>query len=197
MIQLIKFIILTVYVSCQITSSYSFGQINLSDTTTHFYSIVDREKFDTLSGTDFTWIVFEPINDTLSYTPFDQRPAFINRLSNEQKALFYIWELERAVFGGKLGFTNFYYNYNSYFQNTINGLTLINDTSMLKVMYGVNNIYSTQQKQIKHKYKSGDWKYIQRQFAFFDRAFLEIHEHTMTLLEGLIRLNENKFIRFK
>jgi hypothetical protein len=42
---------------------------------------------------------FQPINDSLSYIPFHNRPTFVEHLSGKQKALFYIWELERAVVG--------------------------------------------------------------------------------------------------
>jgi len=47
----------------------AYSRINSFDTS-HFYSIVDKEQFDTLKGTDFTWVIFKPINDTLSHTPF-------------------------------------------------------------------------------------------------------------------------------
>lgn len=117
-----------------------FSRTNSFDTS-HFYSIVDKTQFDTLRGTDFTWIIFQPINDTLSYTSFDERPSFIEKLSDKQKALFYIWEFERAVYGGELGFANFYYNYKSYYQETIKGLELINDTAMINVLEGVHKVY--------------------------------------------------------
>ena len=55
-----------------------FGQENSLDTK-HFYSMVDKAQFDTLQGADFTWIIFQPINDTLSYTPFSKRHAFVEK----------------------------------------------------------------------------------------------------------------------
>jgi hypothetical protein len=195
--QLIKFILPLVCANCLIADNYSFSQTTLHDNATHFYSIVDKAQYDTLMGNDFTWIIFRPINDTLSNTLFRARPAFIQNLSTEQKALFHIWELERAVYGGESGFANFYYNYESYFSETIKALTLINDTAMLNVMLGVNKVYLTHHRQIQREYERGDWKYIQRKFAYFDKAFFDKHEYTMKLLENFIRLHTEKFVRFK
>src|SRR5215213_9864702 len=145
------------------TDNKVFSSTNSFDTS-HFYSIVDRTQFDTLRGTDFTWIIFQPINDTLSYTPFDERPAFIEKLSENQKALFYIWEFERAVYGGELGFVNFYYNYESYYQETIKGLRLINDTEMINVLEEANKVYLANYKTVNQKLNYGDWKYVQNLF---------------------------------
>ena len=172
-----------------------FSRINSIDTG-HFYSIVDKAQFDTLRGTDFTWIIFQPINDTLSYTPFDDRPAFIEKLSEKQKALFYIWELERAVYGSEFGFVNFYWNYKSYYQETIKGLKLINDTAMINVLEGVNKVYLSNYKTINRKLNS-DWKDVQKLFKKYDKAFLDKHEETMKLLEGYVRRYTNDFARFK
>ena len=173
-----------------------FSKADLFDTS-HFYSIVDRIQFDTLRGSDFTWIIFQPINDTLSHTPFDDRPAFIEKLSGKQKALFYIWEFERAVYGGELGFVNFYYNYKSYYQETIKGLKIINDTAMINVLEGVNKVYLSNKRIINRKLKNGDWKYIQKLFKKYDKAFIDKHNQTMNLLEDFVRRYSDNFVRFK
>jgi hypothetical protein len=174
-----------------------FGRTNVFDTSHHFYSIVDKAEFDTLKGADFTWLVFAPINDTLSYTWFHERPAFIEKLSDKQKVLFYIWELDRAVTAGELGFANFYYNYGDYYKETVKGLKLINDTAMTQVLEGVNAVYLSNQKVIDLKLKTGDWKYVARLFKKYNKAFVEKERSTMTLLEKYIRLYPDDFIRFK
>lgn len=163
----------------------------------HFYSIVDKAQFDTLTGTDFTWVIFQPINDTLSNTWFDERPVFIEKLSEKQKALFYIWELERAVYGGEYGFVNFYWNYKSYYKEIIKGLKLINDTAMINVLEGVNKVYLSNYKKNNRKLNNGGWKYVQKKFKKYDEAFLNKHEETMKLLEAYVRRYPNDFVRFK
>lgn len=173
-----------------------FSRINPIDTS-HFYSIVDRAQFDTLRGAKFTWVIFQPIIDTLSYTTFTERPAFVEKLSYKQKALYYIWELERAVYGGGLGFANFYYNYKSYSQEIIKGLELIDDTEMISVLEGVHQVYLSNETVINRKLKSGDWKYVQKLFENYDRAFMDIHEQTMNLLEDYVRRYPDDFVRFK
>lgn len=164
--------------------------------TSHFYSIVDKAQFDTLTGTDFTWIIFEPINDALSGTP-EERAVSAKILSEKQKALFYIWELERAVYGGEFGFVNFYWNYKSYYQETIKGLKLINDTAMINVVEGVNKVYLSNYKKNNRKLNNGGWRYVQKRFKKYDKAFLDRHEETMKLLEAYVRRYPDDFVRFK
>ncbi|WP_158638394.1 DMP19 family protein [Panacibacter ginsenosidivorans] len=149
-----------------------------------------------MKGSDFTWIIFQPINDTLSGDP-ERRAVSAGILTDKQKALFYIWELERAVIGGELGFANFYYNYKSYYSETVKALKLINDTSMLKVVEGVNRVYLANKASITQKFKTWDWKYIQRKFKPYDKAFIAQHEKTMKLLETFVRLHADEFVRFK
>lgn len=162
--------------------------------TSHFYSIVDKAQFDTLSGTDFTWIIFKPIIDTLSYTPLDNVPAFIEKLSEKQKVLFYLWELERAVH--PYGFVNFYWNYKSNYQETIKALKLINDTAMLKVLEGVNKVYLSNYKTIDRNLNS-DWTFVQKLFKKYNKLYFEKHKETMRLLEGYVKRYTNDFVRFK
>ena len=194
---MIKLIIFALYFMFVVNNGYAFDRRVLPDTSIRFYSLIDKAQFDTLRGSVFTWEIFEPINDTISDTPFHERDSFVQGLTTGQKALFYIWELERAVLGGDLGFANYYYNYEVYFLETINGVKLINDTAMLEVLYGVNKIYLSHKNEIARRYKIGDWKYIQRKFASFDRAYTNQHEHTMLLLENYIRTHSTDFVRFK
>ena len=178
------------------TDNRVFSRTNSFDTS-RFYSIVDKTKFETLKGTDFTWLIFQPINDTLSYIPFDERPSFIAKLSDKQKALFYIWEFERAVNSGELGFANFYYNYKSYYQEIIKALKLIDDTAMVTVLEGVHKIYLSNEKIINRKFKNANWTYVQNLFKKYDKAFTDQHEQTMTILENFVRRNTEDFVRFK
>lgn len=194
-----------------LTVHFAFGNPGSADTSKHFFSMIDRSQFDTLRGTDFTWAIFKPINDTISLIRFRNRDAFVLKLSHGQKALFYIWTLEQAVVDRHLGaynkdlaflsesagFSNFYYNYKEYFSGITNGLRLINDTAMLHVMLRDNSIYLSNKKIILNKYQSGDWNYIKKKFYSSDQEYLKCHEHTMNLLESYIRIHVNEFVRFK
>ena len=193
----IKFIVLFVYGICHISSSYAFNNRATVDTSIRFYSLVDKAQFDTLSGIDFTWAIFKPINDTISFIRFSDRNSFVQKLLTGQKALFYIWELEGAVQQGGLGFSNFYYNYKDNFSETIKGLRFLNDTAMLNVLYGANRIYLLHNKKIMDDYRGGDWKYTQKQFSSYDSAYIDKHEHTMKLLESYIRQHADEFVKFK
>ena len=173
----------------------TYGQNKQIDTT-HFYSIVDKTEFDTLSGWEFSWLVFKPINDTISYTWFDERPAFIKSLTTKQKVLFHTVELERSVMGGS-GFANFYYNYKRYYPEIIKALNTLNDTAMLNLMNNLNSVYLRNYKIIKQKYKSGNWKYIEKLFAPYDKAYLDKHDYTMKLLEDYVRLYATEFVKFQ
>ncbi len=68
---------------------------------------------------------------------------------------------------------------------------------MVKVLEGVNQVYLSKYKLITHKYKTGDWKYIQKEFELYDKAFIDNHEDTMKLLEDYVRLHASEFVRFK
>lgn len=173
-----------------------YGRTFLNDTS-GFYSIVDKTQFDTLRGEDFVWMVFMPINDRLGYMPFEQRSVFVSNLSEKQRAFFYVVELERAVYGGGLGFVNYYYNYSSYYQETIKGLHLIKDTAMLKVLEGANRQFLRNGKAFDDINESGAWKYNERLFRRYDRAFLDKHKETINLLEEFVRDNAIDFVRFK
>jgi hypothetical protein len=173
----------------------SYGQNKQVDTT-RFCSIVDKTEFDTLSGGEFAWLVFKPINDTISYIGFDKRPAFIKSLTTKQKVLFHIVELERSVIGGA-GFANFYYNYKSYYPEIIKALNILNDTAMLNLMNTLNDFYLTHYKIIKQKNKSGNWKYIKKLFAPYDKAYRNKHDYTMKLLEDYVRLYAPEFVKFQ
>lgn len=203
---LMKQLIITILLFSLISVDTSvFGQESSLDTN-HFYSKVAKTQFDTLKGLDFTWVIFQPINDTLSYTPFGKRHAFVEKLSDKQKALFYIWELERAVssldgtlidFSSTVGFANFFYNYKDNFAETLRGLKLINDTAMINVLKGVSKVYVTKYKIINQKYNTGEWIYIQKQFKQYDKAFIDKHENTMKLLEDYVKLYTEDFVRFE
>lgn len=172
----------------------SYGQNKPIDTT-RFYSLVDKTGFDTLRGWEFAWLVFKPINDTISYTWFDERPAFIKSLTTKQKVLFHTVELERSVWGS--GFANFYYNYKRYYPEIIKALSILNDTAMLSLIKNLNAVYLTHHKIINQKYKSGNWKYIEKLFAPYDKAYLNKHDYTMKLLEEYVRLYAPEFVKFQ
>ena len=192
--QLIRYITFLTLFNGLVIDNDSFGQPPRTDTI--FLSLIDRKQFDTLKGEDFTWEIFQPINDTLSYTAFAERPAFIQNLSSKQKVLFYTWELDRAVTGGS-GFANFYYNYKRYYPEIIKGLTVLNDTAMLSLLKNVNNIYVSKAKKLQRKYKRGKWQYIEELFSSFDNAYLNRRDKTMELLEKYIRRYADEFVRFK
>lgn len=194
---LIKFLILFVCCSCFLIDSYAFDRKDLSDTSIHFYSIVNKAQFDTLSSTEFTWTIFEPINDTISFIPFRNRDVFIQKLSDKQKALFYIWQLERSIMQDQSGFTNLYYNYYKHLPEIISGLKIINDNAMLDLIFSVNKFYLLNYKEIKQKYQNGEWNNVKKLFFYYDKIYLDVHQHTMKLLEDYIRSNPKEFVRFK
>ena len=192
----IKFIILVVYFASPDASSYVLGNFGMTDTSSHFYSIVDRTQFDSLHDTEFTWLVFTPINDSLSMIPFHKRNEFVQNLSDEQKVLFYIQNLEAAVMGG-LGFLNFYYNYDDYIQGVTSSLMTTHDTAMLNVLRGANKIYLTNKNKIRGEFAPGEWDHLQKKFSATDSAYFNSRNYTMKLLEQYIRNHSNEFVRFK
>lgn len=189
-----KYLILFIIFNSFITSNCSYGQTMLSDTVL-FYCKVSKADFDTLKGEDFIWEIFKPINDTISLSELYDRPTFIKRLTQNQKVLFYTYELERAVNGGS-GFSNFYYNYKRNFSKTIEALTILKDIAMLKVLNGVHPVYLKNYNLIKRRYQKGNWNYTDKMFASFDKAYLKRKDSTMKLLENFVRIHAGEFIQF-
>jgi hypothetical protein len=184
-----------IYIAIHFACLYSYGQ-NREIDITRFYSIVDKSEFESLNGWEFAWLVFKPINDTLSDTLFEGRPEFINKLTTKQKILFHIVELERSVMGGS-GFSNFYFNYKIYYPEIIKSLTTLNDTAMLTLMNSINDVYLKNYKIINKKYNSGDWEYIEILFTPYDKSYLDKHDFTMKLLEDYVRQYAPEFVKFQ
>ena len=145
------------------------------------------------SGSDFCWLLLEPINVASSKA---EEPALAKRLSPGQKALYFWWYLDAQVTNG--GFVQFYYNgYAVYVPAIIKGLAHIGDTAMKQVVEQAHGIYLREEKVFRKAREKGEFgsDLYDRlgELSELDESYYEINELTYSNFEKFARQYPGEF----
>jgi hypothetical protein len=169
--------------------------LNIFDKDNHLQPNFDKTEFETLRGWDFGWEILSTINVAESS---DDDELLSRRFSPGQKALYFFWYMDGAVTNG--GFVQFYWNdYQRYLPTIKNGLQLIGDTELIKLIQEVDHKYFENQHLFATQKSKDDWEqlYNQKLFDEYDNRYYQIHNNTMSLLEKYARANPNEFVKLK
>jgi hypothetical protein len=162
----------------------------------HLQPVFDKTKFDTLHGWDFGWALLEPIN--IAKNDYDET-ILAKRFSPGQKALYFTWYLDAEVTNG--GFIQFYWNgYRKYLPPIIDGLKLIGDTTMIKLVEKADKEYLSHKDQFDLQRQKDDWKPLYenvKKFDEYDSIYYATHDKMMDLIEKYARQNPEEFINFQ
>ncbi|MES2061878.1 MAG: DUF4375 domain-containing protein [Bacteroidota bacterium] len=168
---------------------------NIFDKENHLQPDFDKIQFEALHSWDFGWEILSLINIAESR---EDDEALSRRFSPGQKALYFFWYLDAAVTNG--GFVQFYWNdYQIYLPTIKNGLLLIGDTELLKLIQEANHKYFQTQNLFAAQKIKGDWEplYSQELFDAYDNRYYDIHDNTMDMIEKYARANPEEFVKLK
>ena len=161
----------------------------------HLKPAFEKNKFDILQGWDFGWEILETINIADS---IDDDEELSKRFSPGQKALYFFWYLDAQVTNG--GFIQFYYNdYRDYLPTIKEGLKLIGDMELLKLIEVVDETYLLNKQLFDEQITKGDIASIYKilpKFSTYDETYFKIHDATMELIEKYARINPEEFVEF-
>jgi hypothetical protein len=197
------FLLLISFLSCQQSKNQSNKIIDTSgdlyntfDKDNHLQPLFDKTKFDTLHSWEFGWAVLEPIN--IAKGKEDEK-LLSKRFSPGQKALYFIWYLDAEVTNG--GFIQFYWNDNrKYLSPIIDGLKLIDDTSMLDLVNKADKEYLVHKDEFILQRQKDDWKPLYdnlKNFGKYDSIYYAAHDKMMGLIEKYVRQHSEDFVKFK
>lgn len=201
--QLFKFLLLIFVISCGQNVKQSDQYIDdlakhykTFDKDNHLLPLVDKTKFDTTHSWNFGWTILEPIN--IAKGEEDEK-TLARRFSPGQKALYFIWCLDAEVTNG--GFIQFFWNgYRKYLPPIIDGLKLINDTSMFELVYKADQEYLINKEKFDLHKQKGNWESLYEELKKFDEldsVYYSIHDKTMALIEKFVRQNHGDFVKFR
>jgi hypothetical protein len=197
------FLFLFFTISCGQTENQSNKKANTSmelynvfDKDNHLQPFFDKTSFDTLHGWDFGWAILEPIN--IAKGKEDEK-LLSKRFSSGQKALYFIWYLDAEVTNG--GFIQFYWNDNrKYLPPIIDGLKLIDDTSMLDLVDKADTEYLKHKEQFNLQRQKDDWQPLYnslKKFDEYDSIYYSTHDRMMELIERYARQHSEEFVKLK
>lgn len=153
---------------------------------------LNKVQFDTLNGWDFGWFLLEPLNIAKDV---DDEVELAKRLSKGQKALYFFWFLDAEVTNG--GFIQFYWNgKDMYLPPIIDGLKLLGDTEMLKLIENAENEFIVNLDKFVEQKDKGDWEPLYanlKNFDAYDSTYYEIHGKTIVLIEKYAREHPDEF----
>jgi antitoxin component YwqK of YwqJK toxin-antitoxin module len=179
-------------------STSSFDPYWEFDKKNHFRPLINQGDYFRLSGSDFCWLILEPLSDFFSFGDFENEEDATRLFSYGQKALYFWWYLDGQVSNG--GFVQCYYNgYGDYIPAIIKGLEYIGDTEMAKLVKRVDKVYQKNKKIIeKDKAKNGwllgsDLYEQLDDLAAFDGDYFDLNDNTMERIENYCRQNPDEF----
>lgn len=201
--QLFKLLLLIFFISCGQNVKQPGQSVDdlaehykTFDEDNHLLPLVDKTKFDTTHGWNFGWTILEPINIAKGE---DDEKTLAKRFSPGQKALYFIWYLDAEVTNG--GFIQFYWNgYRKYLPPIIDGLKLINDTSMFELVNKADQEYLINKKKFDLHKQKGNWEPLYEELKKFDEldsVYYAVHDKTMALIEKYVRQNHGDFVKFR
>ena len=162
----------------------------------HLQREFEKTEFDTLNSWDFGWAILEQINIAADK---ESELLLSHRFSPGQKAIYFFWYLDGEVTNG--GFIQFFWNGNrQYLPPIVDGLKLICDDKMLKLVQKADAIYlENQQKfELENSQENFEKRYNElSDFEDLDTIYYDIHEDTMNLIEKYARKNPTEFVNLK
>jgi len=169
---------------------------NTFDSDIHLKPDFDKSVFDSLHSWDFGWAILEPIN----IAPDKEKEKTLSRrLSPGQKTIYFFWYLDEDVTNG--GFIQFYWNGNRrYLPPIIDGLKLIGDTTLLRLIEKADNEYLKNKEKFDLQLEKDDWEPLYdnlKDFEKLDDEYYKIHDKTMELIEQYARLHDSEFGKLK
>jgi hypothetical protein len=201
--QLPVILILMFFYSCgqtnkntKISMTNSTELYNTFDSINHLIPDFDKSVFDSLHSWDFGWAILEPINIA---TDKEKEKTLSRRLSPGQKTIYFFWYLDEEVTNG--GFIQFYWNgYRRYLPPIIDGLKLIGDTTLLRLIEKADSEYLKNKEKFDLQREKDNWKPLYdnlKEFDKFDDEYYKIHDKTMDLIEKYARKHVTEFINLK
>lgn len=164
------------------------------DKTQHFRPKLNTEDFFRLSGSDFCYLIIDPMFDFIQ----DKGAELIKgkQLSYAQKALFYWWLVDAQVTNG--GFLQFYYNdYGKYVPTILKSLRHIGDNRMADLINRSYELYLEENRSIKDARGKGLeavsllYKEV-NSFDTLDTEYYRLNNKTMKKIENYFRKNPNE-----
>ena len=201
--QLPVILILMLLYSCEqtnkntkISMTNSTELYNTFDSLNHLIPDFDKSVFDSLHSWDFGWAILEPINIA---TDKEKEKTLSRRLSPGQKTIYFFWYLDEEVTNG--GFIQFYWNgYRRYLPPIIDGLKLIGDTTLLRLIEKADSEYLKNKEKFDLQREKDNWKPLYdnlKEFDKIDDEYYKIHDKTMDLIEKYARKHVTEFINLK
>ena len=196
-------ILLTMFFGCGqankntvITMDNSVELYNTFNKKNHLQPDFKKISFDTLHSWDFGWAILEPLNLGAGD---EKEIALSKRLSPGQKTLYFFWYLDAQVTNG--GFIQFYWNNKrKYLPPIIDGLKLIGDTQLLKLVEKADRQYLLDKDKFDFQRTKEDWEPLYdnlKEFDEFDELYYKIHNKTMDLIEQYARQHPDEFVKLK
>jgi len=168
---------------------------DIFDKAEHLQPNFDKIIFDSLHRWDLGWELLSLIN--VADSP-DENKELSRRFSPGQKALYFFWYLDGAVTNG--GFVQFYWNnYRHYLPTIQNGLLLIGDEPMIKLIHDADRVYFEHRQLFVAQLQKADWAPLYKKEIFneFDNTYYQLHDNTMDLIEKYVRVNPDEFVKLK
>ncbi len=166
---------------------------DIFDKENHLQPDFNREAFNMLQGWDFGWEILKTINIAKSRS---ENKEISKRFSPGQKALYFFWYLDAQVTNG--GFIQFYWNdYGNYIPTIKEGLKLINDQELIKLIDQADKEYWTNKSQFDFQKEKDNWEPLYsnlKQFDIYDSQYFKIHNNTMELIEKFAKSHPEEFV---
>ena len=157
---------------------------------------ISKKGIAGLDDWDLAWEILEPIN-TATTRRSEERLS--KRLSAGQKTLYFFWYLDAAVENG--GFIQFYFNRTDhYFPSILEGLSLIKDKQMIKLLNDADVLFKTNEKIFaRTKTISGFSKLYEKipGFSVLDDKYYKLRDKTIARIVKYFKENTKEFVRFK
>ena len=153
---------------------------------------LNKEVFESLSDWEFMWSFLEPIDNA---DDDKQELDLIKQFSAGQKAIYFFWFLDEAV--TNVGFIQFYYmELDRYLPPIMEGLKLIGDNELLKLIEEAEQEYTLQYDVFALQKKCNDWNPLYqnlRNFEEFDDVYYSLRDKTIALFENYARTHLSEF----
>jgi hypothetical protein len=163
----------------------------------HFKSTMSKQVFDSLHSWEFASAIIDPVLVMIQSTPFELQR--VKRLAAGQKALYFFLKTDQQVDHG--GFVQFYWNgFEGYIPPLREGLSLIKDKKMLKLIEEVDTYYQ------KNKQKFEKAEDVEAFNALYDDCpafkkmtenYKELREVSVKKLEQYVKNHPDEFVVFE
>jgi hypothetical protein len=156
---------------------------------------ISRIEFDTLKDWNLGWRLLEPVRVATNESDEEQ---LLSKLSEGQRSLYVFLDLNSQVTNG--GFIQYYWNdYGKFVSELENGLTLIGDTTILKLVRRSEVEYRNNRSFFDRQKQKDDWEPLYdrlKSFDSLDNSYYKHQQGAMVLFEKYIRQHPEQFVTF-